>query len=358
MHQLVGTRSATTSESRLGALSLGYSQPKRPQISKVASAIDPKIVRRRGKSDIPHLNYSDFDITTEPQSSLDNIIRQERGSDSETSGKSKEVEIEAEVEHLKKELENTVVKYKQACQELFSTHNKVQVLLSECTKDARRVNNAVEKEELQRKIAALEKERHMKEVKEVEAAKDLLAREFCERQMVETNALKTYLEKKKVTYQLLETDQQYRKYTIGEIVTATDGFSPEKAIGKGGYGKLYRTPAAVKVLRLDTSEKKQEFLKKVEVLSQLRHPHVVLLLGACPENGCLVYEYLENGSLQEYIFHQKNKPPLPWFIRFRVIFEVACGLAFLHSSKPEPIIHGDIKPENILLNRNHVSKIA
>lgn len=85
---------------------------------------------------------------------------------------------------------------------------------------------------------------------------------------------------------------------------------------------------------------------------------MVLLLGACPENGCLVYEYLENGSLEEYIFHRKNKPPLPWFIRFRVIFEVACGLAFLHSSKPEPIVHRDLKPGNILLNRNYVSKIA
>lgn len=72
----------------------------------------------------------------------------------------------------------------------------------------------------------------------------------------------------------------------------------------------------------------------------------------------MVYEYLENGSLEEYIFHRKNKPPLPWFIRFRVIFEVACGLAFLHSSKPEPIVHRDLKPGNILLNRNYVSKIA
>ncbi|KAL9841258.1 putative U-box domain-containing protein 34, protein kinase RLK-Pelle-RLCK-IXb family [Arabidopsis thaliana] len=366
--QSTGTRrSASARELRFEALSLTCNKPKTPQSSKASSATTPEIFRRRRGSDIPQLNYSDFDKTcTKPQSNVENIVSEHRDSDRsppETSRKSKKVEIEEEVERLKNELQSTVFKYKQACEELFSTQNKVKMLSTEYLNESKRVNNAVEKEELQRNTAALEKERYMKAVKEVETAKALLAREFCQRQIAEVNALRTYLEKKKVIDQLLGTDQRYRKYTIEEIVTATEGFSPEKVIGEGGYGKVYQcsldsTPAAVKVVRLDTPEKKQEFLKEVEVLSQLRHPHVVLLLGACPENGCLVYEYLENGSLEEYIFHRKNKPPLPWFIRFRLIFEVACGLAFLHSSKPEPIVHRDLKPGNILLNRNYVSKIA
>lgn len=85
---------------------------------------------------------------------------------------------------------------------------------------------------------------------------------------------------------------------------------------------------------------------------------MVLLLGACPENGCLVYEYLENGSLEDYILNRNGKPPLPWFSRFRIVFEMACGLSFLHNSKPEPIVHRDMKPGNILLDRNYVSKIS
>lgn len=87
---------------------------------------------------------------------------------------------------------------------------------------------------------------------------------------------------------------------------------------------------------------------------------MVLLLGACPENGCLVYEYLENGSLEDYLLNKNGKPipPLPWFFRFRIVFEMACGLSYLHNSKPEPIVHRDIKPGNILLDRNYVSKIA
>lgn len=90
----------------------------------------------------------------------------------------------------------------------------------------------------------------------------------------------------------------------------------------------------------------------------MHHPHLVLLVGACPDNGCLAYEYLENGSLEENIFRRNGKQSLPWFVRFRIVFEVACGLAFLHNSKPDPIVHRDLKPGNILLDRNYVSKIG
>lgn len=97
---------------------------------------------------------------------------------------------------------------------------------------------------------------------------------------------------------------------------------------------------------------------QVEVLSQLRHPHLVLLIGACPESGCLIYEYMENRSLEDYLSQRTSRPSLPWFTRFRIVFEVACGLAFLHNSKPEPIVHRDLKPGNILLDRNFMSKIG
>lgn len=67
---------------------------------------------------------------------------------------------------------------------------------------------------------------------------------------------------------------------------------------------------------------------------------------------------MENGSLEDYIFCRKGKAELPWFIRFQIVFEIGCGLAFLHNSKPDPIVHRDLKPGNILLDRNYVSKIG
>lgn len=99
-------------------------------------------------------------------------------------------------------------------------------------------------------------------------------------------------------------------------------------------------------------------LSQVEVLSCIRHPNMVLLLGACPEYGCLVYEYMANGSLEDRLFRRRNTPSLPWQLRFRIAADIGTGLHFLHLTKPEPLVHRDLKPANILLDRNFVSKIS
>lgn len=97
---------------------------------------------------------------------------------------------------------------------------------------------------------------------------------------------------------------------------------------------------------------------QIEVLSRMRHPHMVLLLGACPEYGCLVYEYMENGSLEDRLFRKDNTPPIPWSTRFSIACDIATALLFLHQMKPEPVVHRDLKPANILLDHNYVSKIG
>lgn len=85
---------------------------------------------------------------------------------------------------------------------------------------------------------------------------------------------------------------------------------------------------------------------------------MVLLLGACPEYGCLVYEYMANGSLEDRLLRRGNTPPLSWQLRYRIAAEIGTGLLFLHQAKPEPLVHRDLKPANILLDRNYVSKIS
>lgn len=99
-------------------------------------------------------------------------------------------------------------------------------------------------------------------------------------------------------------------------------------------------------------------LLQVEVLSCIRHPNMVLLLGACPEYGCLVYEFMANGSLDDRLFRRGNTPSLPWQLRFKIAAEIGTGLLFLHQTKPEPLVHRDLKPANILLDRNFVAKIS
>lgn len=97
---------------------------------------------------------------------------------------------------------------------------------------------------------------------------------------------------------------------------------------------------------------------KVEVLSCIRHPNMVLLMGACPEYGCLVYEYMDNGSLEDRLFRKGNTPPIPWGIRFKIAADIATGLLFLHQTKPEPLVHRDLKPGNILLDHHYTCKIS
>ena len=97
---------------------------------------------------------------------------------------------------------------------------------------------------------------------------------------------------------------------------------------------------------------------QVEVLSSIRHPNMVLLLGACPEYGCLVYEYMNYGSLEDRLFRKGNTPPIPWAFRFKIAADIATGLLFLHQTKPEPLVHRDLKPANILLDQNFVCKIS
>lgn len=85
---------------------------------------------------------------------------------------------------------------------------------------------------------------------------------------------------------------------------------------------------------------------------------MVLLLGACPKYGCLVYEYMATGSLEDSLFRRGNSPPLSWQLRSWIAAEIGTGLIFLHQTKPEPLVHCDLKPGNILLECNYVSKIG
>ncbi|CAI5533365.1 unnamed protein product [Closterium sp. Naga37s-1] len=98
-------------------------------------------------------------------------------------------------------------------------------------------------------------------------------------------------------------------------------------------------------------------LPQVEVLSQIQHPHVVMLLGCCPDRYCLVYEFMANGSLEDRLLCANNSPPLPWYIRMRVAAEIASALLILHT-RPVPIVHRDLKPGNILLDKNFVAKLG
>ncbi|KAE8766285.1 U-box domain-containing protein 33 [Hordeum vulgare] len=96
--------------------------------------------------------------------------------------------------------------------------------------------------------------------------------------------------------------------------------------------------------------KQDKMWSLVAIHSRVRHPNLVTLLGAQPKSSALVYELLTNGSLEDFLLCADKRRALTWQMRVRVIAEICSALIFLHENKPDPIIHGDLRPANILLD--------
>ncbi|XP_057510933.1 U-box domain-containing protein 33-like isoform X2 [Actinidia eriantha] len=158
--------------------------------------------------------------------------------------------------------------------------------------------------------------------------------------------------------------QIFSEFSFSEIERATNNFDPALKIGEGGYGSIYKcllrnTQVAIKMLHSHSLQGPLEFQQEVNILSKLRHPNIVTLVGACPETWTLVYEYLPNGSLEDRLSCKDNTPPLSWQTRLRIAVELCSVLIFLHNSTPHNIVvHGDLKPANILLDENYVCKLS
>ncbi|XP_073222832.1 U-box domain-containing protein 33-like isoform X2 [Cicer arietinum] len=153
------------------------------------------------------------------------------------------------------------------------------------------------------------------------------------------------------------------EFSLSDIQNATCSFSKSFEIAQGGFGRIYKgemlgRTVAIKKFHQHNVQGPAEFHREVQILSSLQHPHLLTLLGVCPEAWSIVYEYLPNGTLQNYLFRKSNIIPLTWNIRARMIAEIASALCFLHSFKPEAIIHGDLKPETILLDSSLSCKIC
>ncbi|KAI5414296.1 U-box domain-containing protein 35 isoform X2 [Lathyrus oleraceus] len=272
-------------------------------------------------------------------------------------------EAEADMRRLKLELKQTMDMYSTACREALTAQHKLMEMSHWKIEEEKKLEQAHLAQEAALAIAEREKARSKAAMEAAEAARKIANVELKRRSTVEVKSCKETEELRKLLDNLGQTDVRYRRYSIEEIEVATHMFSEKQIIGEGGYGPVYKcyldhTPVAVKVLRPDAAQGKSQFQQEVDILSCMRHPNLVLLLGACPEYGILVYEYMANGSLDECLSRKGKDKVLFWQLRFRIAAEIATGLLFLHQTKPEPLVHRDLKPGNILLDQNYVCKIG
>lgn len=160
-------------------------------------------------------------------------------------------------------------------------------------------------------------------------------------------------------------------FTLEELREATHNFSRSNLLGEGGFGPVYKgfvddklrhglkaQPIAVKRLNLDGSQGHREWLAEIIFLGQLRHPHLVKLIGYCceEEQRLLVYEYMTRGSLENQLF-RRYSATLPWSTRMKIALGAAKGLAFLHEAD-KPVIYRDFKTSNILLDSDYTAKLS
>ncbi|XP_074287442.1 receptor-like kinase TMK4 [Silene latifolia] len=146
---------------------------------------------------------------------------------------------------------------------------------------------------------------------------------------------------------------------------ATNNFDIERKLGKGGFGTVFEGTlndgARVAVKRLDHSRQgMKEFLAEVQTIGSIHHVNLVKLVGFCAEKAhrLLIYEHMSNGSLDKWIFNANSREELSWNTKKKIMLHIAKGLSYLHEGCQKRIAHLDVKPENVLLDKDFNAKLS
>ncbi|CAK9815993.1 Serine/threonine-protein kinase pelle [Anthophora quadrimaculata] len=160
--------------------------------------------------------------------------------------------------------------------------------------------------------------------------------------------------------------------TYNELAAATNEWNKYNILGRGGFGTVYRgiwknTNVAIKRIEKRGAESDeshmlqlQQSLREIKILNSCRHENILPLYAYSLDGKipCLVYQLMENGSLEDRLLVRQKTQPLSWIERHEIAKGTACGLQYLHTIGKKPLIHGDIKSANILLDKNLEPRIG
>ncbi|KAL6893688.1 hypothetical protein ACP4OV_007786 [Aristida adscensionis] len=167
-------------------------------------------------------------------------------------------------------------------------------------------------------------------------------------------------------WRIQDTDSVFTLFDFSQIMRATNNFSEEHKLGQGGFGSVYKgqlpngLEIAVKRLAPHSGQGFVEFKNEIHLIAKLQHTNLVRLLGCCVqgEEHILIYEYMQNKSLDFFIFNVTRARLLTWNQRLNIIEGIAQGLLYLHKHSRLRIIHRDLKASNILLDNDMNPKIS
>ncbi|KAJ4829780.1 hypothetical protein Tsubulata_038619, partial [Turnera subulata] len=156
-----------------------------------------------------------------------------------------------------------------------------------------------------------------------------------------------------------QNDKELETFSYKRIIEATNNFSEENKLGRGGFGPVYKE-VAIKRLPKKSGQGTREFMNEIKLIGKRQHTNLVRLLGCCfeGEEKILVYEYLPNKSLDKFLFDPSEKANMDWSKRLHIIEGIAQGLLYLHKYSRLKVIHRDLKASNILLDEAMNPKIS